>query len=372
MLSGTYKMPQKYILLVITVLSGFILKSQSNSLVIFSTSGNPFLLKVDEASINTMPQSNIKAFDLSIGWHHIEITSTLTTTQLHLKDSILFVNEPKYANKEFTYELTDHAKKVCIKFKSVSELSGPPTPPIPEAPKIAGPVVDNSIYGNLYKAKDNKPVFYLNYITTTSACYTVLTDNDIQYGVKLLNNCNDEDRRTGYLNQIINLNCYTSAQLSLLINCFPAEMDRLTFAKLAYLHISDKKNVTLLYPSFKYQTIKDNYTTFVEEQEGKLKQKDMKCTQPLEDSKFNEFYAKIKNSGYENEKLTAAKKVLISVCLSSLQLKSLTQLFNHDREKSECLKFAYPILTDKENAAALAEEFQFKETKDDFLKFISK
>ena len=62
----------------------------------------------------------------------------------------------------------------------------------------------------------------------------------------------------------------------------------------------------------------------------------------------------------------------MNVCLSSSQVKKLSELISHDREKNELLKSAYYVLTDKENAATLADEFQFTETKDEFLKFISK
>jgi hypothetical protein len=36
------------------------------------------------------------------------------------------------------------------------------------------------------------------------------------------------------------------------------------------------------------------------------------------------------------------------------------------------MKTAYAILTDKENATLLADQFQFKETKEELLKYITK
>jgi hypothetical protein len=365
-------MLQKYILAIITIFSSYTLTSQTNSLVIFSSSGDPFLLVVDGAAINTVPQSNIKTYDLGIGRHVIEITVLSTKPSLQLKDSVLFVNEPKYSNKEFTYALVHNGKKLSLEFKSVSELSGPSVPPVPEAPKETAPVVDNSIYGNLYQAKNNKPVFFTNYNTGTASCQTALNDKDMAYALRLLKTVNDEERQLSYVKSIVQNNCYTSAQLQQLLLTFPSEMDRLEIAKPAYWHISDKKNIPQIYSVFKYQTIKDNYTAYIEDQENIATQKKMTCTEAIDTEGFEQLYTKIKNSGYENEKLAVAKKLLINTCLSAAQSKQLAGLFLHDREKLECLKCVYPLIVDKDKAVALADQFQFSETKTEFLKFISK
>jgi hypothetical protein len=365
-------MLQKYILAIITIFSACTLTSQNNSLVIFSSSGDPFLLVVDGTGINTVPQSNIKAFDLTVGRHTIEITVPSTTLSLQLKDSVLFVNEPKYSNKEFTYALVHNGKKLSLEFKSVSELSGPVVPPVPEAPKETAPVVDNSVYGNLYQAKNNKPVFFTNYNSETSSCQTVLNDKDMTYAVKLLKSINDEERQLSYVKSIVQNNCYTTAQLQQMLLTFPSEMDRLEIAKPAYWHISDKKNIPQMYAVFKYQTIKDNYSAYIQDQENTAMRKKLNCTEPLDVTRFEQLYTKVKNSGYENEKLAAVKRSLVNVCLSTEQAQKLASLFTHDREKLDCLKCAYLVIVDKDKASVLAEQFQFSETKAEFLKFISK
>lgn len=365
-------MLQKYIWAVVSILSSYVARSQNNSLVIFSASGDPFLLKVDHQPVNTVPQSNVKTFDLSLGRHVIEISMSSSGTSALLKDSVLFVNEAKYEHKEFTYALLQSGKTLSLQFKSVSEPSGPLLPPVPEAPKETAPVVDNSIYGNLYQAKNNKPVFFQNYNSETASCKTALTDKDISYALKLLKSVNDEQRQMSYVKSIVQNNCYTTAQLQQLLLTFPAEMDRLEIAKPAYLHLSDRKNIAQLNPAFKYQSIKDSYAAFAEDQENMVKQKNLHCSQAIDGAAFDQLQAKVKNSGYENEKLIAVKKSLTNICLSSEQVQKLALLFTHDREKLECLKCAYPVIVDKENAAQLANQFQFSETKQDFLKFISK
>jgi hypothetical protein len=120
------------------------------------------------------------------------------------------------------------------------------------------------------------------------------------------------------------------------------------------------------------QAEKSDYISFLKEQENITKQKNINCKDPINESKFEGIYSKIKNTAYENEKVIVSKKLLMDVCLSSIQIKKVSELFTHDREKLEFMKCANNVLTDKENAKLLADEFQFPETKTDFFKYISK
>ena len=228
---------QKIKVLIYFLFIGFTLSSQNNSLVIFSASGNPFYLSVNGERINKTAQSNNKVFNLGIGWHKIEIKIPNIIKELRLKDSILLSDKSKFLNKEFTYVLIEKGEKLELQFKCVSEQSGPEIPPVPLEPKEAAPLVDNSIYGNLYQAVNNKPKFYDNYDKETSACKVVLTDKEIKYGISLMKKTNDKEAAYRYLTQIIDLNCYSTIQLKELLETAPIDMDRLNSAKKAYSHI---------------------------------------------------------------------------------------------------------------------------------------
>ncbi len=357
---------------IFTVISCFQAMAQTNSLVVVSESGNTFLLSVNDKTINTIPQIDVKAFDLSPGWQQLFITSTINNKELSLKDSFQIKDIEKFTNKEITFALVVEKEKLKMHFKSISELSGPKTPTVPDAPKEVVPLVDNSIYGNLYQAKNNKPVFFTNYDKETSTCQHQLNEKELGYANHLLMKCNDEEAKLRYLNQIIDLNCYTTIQLKQLLELLPIEMDRLNCAKQAYKHISDLQNINALLPVFKYQTMKESYASYLKEQENIVKQKKLNCTEPINSTQFDALFAKIKNGGYENEKVIVAKKLLVDVCISTVQTKSIAQLFTHDRETLEFIKSAYNVITDKANAKDLVNEFQFNETKEEFLKYISK
>ncbi|MBC7694758.1 MAG: DUF4476 domain-containing protein [Burkholderiales bacterium] len=364
-------MPLKIKALLYLLFCWLSVQSQTNSLVVFTGAGQPFYLFVNNNPVNNTLQSNVKVFDLATGWNLIEIKMPGDIKELLYHDSILLSCNSKFLNKEFTYVLTEKEGKLNLKFKSVSEHSGPEVPPVPEAPKEVIPLVDNSIYGHLYQAVKNKPVFFNNYVKEADSCKTVLTDKEIKYALNLFNKANDDEAKHRYLIQIIDNNCYTSLQIKELIEQVKIDMDRLNASRRAYRHVTDKENISILMTMFRYPVMKENFTTFLKEEENIIKQKSLQCKEPATDVKFNTLFNSIKTTAYENEKLKLSKKLLADVCLSSIQIKKISELITHDREKIEFMKYAYNILTDKENAASLADEFQFKDAKDDFLNYIS-
>ncbi len=364
-------MVQKIKVLIYCLCIGFTSLAQNNSLVIFSASGNPFYVTFNTENITQIAQSNVKIFDVNSGWSTIEIKMPILNKELNFKDSILLSSKSKFTNKEFTYVLIEKGEKLELQFKSVSELSGPKTPAVPEKPKEVVPLTDNSIYGNLYQAVKNKPVFFINYDNETSTCKSPLTNEDLKRAIKLLTTANDKEAAYRYLKQIIDLNCYTTTQLIELLETAPIDMDRLNSAKKAYTHITDQQNVNTLLTVFKYPAMKESFASYLKDQADVIKQKNLNCKEPASEERFNNVYSKIKNTAYENEKLNISKKLLVDICLSSIQIKKISELYTHDREKLEYMKSAANILTDKENAKTLVDEFQYQGTKDEFLKYIS-
>ena len=342
--------------------------SQTNTLVVFSNVGQVFTLTVNNEVINKAPQTNVKAFNLNLGWQKVNI-STLYNNQFVVLIDSFFIKD-KYINKEFTYVLSENANK--LSFNSIEEPSAPEIPNVPIAPKEIIPLVDNSIYGNLYQAKNNKPILFDNYNKTSKECNVVLIDKEIKYAIYLLNKCNDDEIKLRYLNTILENNCYSSIQLNELLTVLNLEMDILNCAKKGYLHLTDKQNVNIIIPALKYQSMKDAFAKFLKDEEGIIKQQNLGCKLAISDSKLNEMMNIIKEKKYENEKTIAAKKQLIINCINTIQAQKILELFTHDREKIEVMMSAYNVLIDKENVKNLLKEFQFQETRDEFVKYIDK
>lgn len=350
----------------------FLLCSQDNSLVIFSSSGSPFLLSVNHQKINALAQSNVKVFNLSIGWHYLQLHFKHNENEIIFTDSIKFSDIDKYKGKEFTYAFIDSNKKFKLQFLSVSESSAIIPPYIPEAPKEKAPMVDNSLYGKLYQAKNNKPVFFDNYNQDTETCEHALTEQEMSYTINLLKKNNDLEAKSRYAKQIIEKNCYTCQQVNMILNELTIEIEKLNLAKIAYSHVSDKQNLALITSTFNYKSIKQSYQDFLTEQKNFEIQKAKGCKEPMPQSKFDLLCQKIKHTNYDHEKVNELKKQLVNVCVSTNQLIKLSTFFNHDREKIDLFKSAYYSVIDKDNFKSLEQELQFSESKQDFNKLILK
>lgn len=356
----------KNLAIIFTVLISLYGRSQSNSLIVFSNVGHVFSLKVNNKQINSVPETNAKAFNLGLGWQKIKIATSLDNKEIILVDSFFIAD--KYTNKEFTYVLSESADKLT--FNSIELPSAPATPNVPEEPKKEIPLFDNSIYGKLYQAINNKPIFFNNYNFQTETCDAVLTDIEISYALNLLSKCKDDQLVLLYLNSILENNCYSAKQLNQLVSVLKLELDILNGVKKGYPHVIDKENIQLLLQVLKYESMKDAFSQFLQDQTDILKQKSMACRIAISDQKFNDVMNFIKGKKYENERTDAAKKQLYINCVSTSQAQKIMTLFSHDREKIDVLKSAYYALVDKENTLKLINEFQFQETRDEFSKFL--
>jgi len=328
--------------------------------------GQVFSLTVNNENINSIPETNVKAFNLGLGWQKIKLSTLLNNKEIMFIDSF-FISD-KYTNKEFTYVLSESADNLT--FNSIELPSAPAMPNVPEVPKKEIPLVDNSIYGKLYQAKNNKPIFFNNYNFQTETCDAVLTDLEISYSLNLFSKCKDDELVLLYLNSILENNCYSSKQLNQLVSVLKLELDILNGIKKGYAHVTDKENINVLLQVLKYESMKDAFSQFLQDETDILKQKSMACRIAISDQKFNDVLNFIRGKKYENERTVAAKKQLYFNCISTSQAQKIMTLFSHDREKIDVLKSAFYALVDKENTLKLINEFQFQETRDEFSKFL--
>lgn len=359
-----------YLLLTFSVFASY---SQvlNNNLVIVSENGTRFILYVNGEKINNEPQANVKAFNVSEGCCRLKVE--FEKDNMVLSDSIHIKALDKNNNKEITYSIKpQQGKPGKFRFVSIGELSAPQIPKVAEAPIDKGPVIDNTIYGNLYKANEGKPVFYKNYNDSSKTCSVDLTDTDIKHGINLITKSNDFQNRYNYAEIIVQQNCYTVAQIIQILKLLEVELDKLKLSKRAYSHLKDKENAVKLDPIYKFNGIKEDFHLFLKEMANAEHQKKMYCAVPISNETFQEIVTAIKKAQYENDRIIVAKEKLVNNCMNTQQVQKLMEIFTHDREKMELAKNAYAITIDKDNYKILVENFQFSENKTEFLQFISK
>lgn len=342
----------------------------NNNLVILSENGNRFTLSVNGEKINNEPQANVKAFNISEGWCKLKVE--FEKDNVVFSDSIRIKPIEKYNNKEITYSIIQNSKTSKFSFVSIGELSAPKIPKVAEAPVDLGPVIDNNLYGNLYKSNDNKPSFFKNYNDSSRTCIVELTNAEINYAIDLVKKSNDLQNKYKYVEIIINQNCYTASQLTALLNLLALEMDKLKLVKLGYAHVKDKNNMAGISEIFKFKSMKEDYVQFLKDVANSEHQQKLNCSVAVTNETFSEILSAVKKTQYENDKVKVAKDKLVFNCVNTQQIQLLMDVFNHDREKMELAKAAYPVTVDKDNFKILVENFQFSENKNDFLKLFSK
>ena len=95
------------------------------------------------------------------------------------------------------------------------------------------------------------------------------------------------------------------------------------------------------------------------------------CAYPMDPSSFNSAISTIKSASFEETKLSTAKSVLSSNCISTDQVVAICKQFSFEQTKLDFAKFAYPKTTDKGNYFKVANVFDFDASKTDLNEFIS-
>lgn len=85
----------------------------------------------------------------------------------------------------------------------------------------------------------------------------------------------------------------------------------------------------------------------------------------MTDSDFSQAVASIKDKTFSDSKLTLAKQVTKSNCLTSAQIAQITGLFDFESGKLEYAKFAYSFCFNPENYWKVNNSFEFESSIDD-------
>lgn len=346
-------------------------QAYDNNLVVYSNDQSPFTLYLNDEKVNAAPEVNVKAYHVGEGWQKLKVEFSGEKSKGTFSDSIRIRPIERNNNTEITYMIASRGGKYSLMFMSQSIFSGPAAPPVPESPKETVALIDNSIYGNLYRAVDNKPVFFNNYDVMSGSCKNDLNDKEIKYALQLIDKTNDFEDKYRYIEKIVMYNCYTTKQISQLLGVLEIEMDKLKLAQKAHDHLKDVDKAANLVSLFKYPTFKEQYQAYLAQVAVEQKQKNMNCSAGMPDAEFAALYERLKKTPNEFEKTKQAAKELNSRCYSAAQLIQVMNLFIHDRERLEYATAAKFVVADKENYPALGDAFLFSETKGEFLRSIS-
>lgn len=92
---------------------------------------------------------------------------------------------------------------------------------------------------------------------------------------------------------------------------------------------------------------------------------------PMNSTDFAKAKESVKSKSFEDSKLTVAKQILNTNCLSSLQVKEIMQQFTYEETKLDWAKFAWGKTTDRSNYFQLNDVFQHESSITELNNYIS-
>lgn len=95
------------------------------------------------------------------------------------------------------------------------------------------------------------------------------------------------------------------------------------------------------------------------------------CPMPMSHSDYEGAKNTISGKDFESDKLTIAKQIASSNCLTAQQVKGIMQLFTFEDSKLQFAKFAYQHTYDKGNYYKVNDAFQFSSSTDALNQFIN-
>ncbi len=95
------------------------------------------------------------------------------------------------------------------------------------------------------------------------------------------------------------------------------------------------------------------------------------CGYPMDMNSFNSAKKTIANASFEDTKLSTAKSILASNCVTTDQVIAICNMFSYEASKLDFAKFAYPKTTDRGNYFKVGNVFSFDASKTELNEFIA-
>lgn len=84
------------------------------------------------------------------------------------------------------------------------------------------------------------------------------------------------------------------------------------------------------------------------------------CQYPVDEIKFKKLKQLIASKTYVDTRLTTSKQIILSNCISSLQIREILMFFEFEDNRLELAKFAYTYVFDTENYSQINDAFHFE------------
>ena len=189
-------------------------------------------------------------------------------------------------------------------------------------------------------------------------------------------------------------NCLTSNQVYELCDALFLNADKLALAKYCYTRSFDPQNYEDVFKALPTNAMVQELNSYMESVRGNVNTPipptppvppspsapvvvyvpgyngPYGCAQPMSPANFASVKSSIDDADFENTKLSTAKTIVGSNCVTTDQVMEICKLFGFENTKLEFAKFAYSKTFDKGNYFKVGKVFDFDASKQELNKFL--
>ncbi|MBC7410850.1 MAG: DUF4476 domain-containing protein [Bacteroidia bacterium] len=250
------------------------MSQNTGNTVIFSNTGQRFIVILNGTRINDNFETNVKLTNLTAEFYKIKLL--FEKGALKQKDFNLYV----HIGQEITYELKTVKNRTVLRFNSEAPLVPTYMPPVPmpvqsapiqslptgngiaNAPIINMPININVGNGVVNNAPNSGTI--AQPIISPYGCPSPMSGTAFGQAKQSINTKPFEDNKLQIAKQVLGSNCLTCAQVKEIIMLFNFEDSRLDFAKFAYGRAYDYGNYFIVNDAFKFSDSIDQLNSYIQ------------------------------------------------------------------------------------------------------------
>lgn len=336
----------KKIYLLFTVLfSTLYASSQTANAVVFSELGEKFTLYLNGEKQNEQPQANVKMSGL---------TGEFYQARIDFEDGSLadFANNNFAVQKgqEFTYIIKKNKKgEYVLRFSGQSDISATAA-----TPTTSGKPIDSEVrrISEVDKTDSDSENITINSTVTESRGGTT---GDVQV-VETTTTTTGKPATT------------TGEKVTMGINIGGVNMGVNIDVQDTGLEIEENTSTTVTKTTTTRSTT--STTTTAPKEDVIIVQSTGGCSTAMSSANFNSAKSNIASKGFDDTKLSTAKSIVKTNCMSAAQIKTICEEFGFDESRLEFAKYAYDYCTDKNNYFVVNEAFSFSSSTDELNEYI--
>jgi len=313
-----------------------------NDLVVFSNNGEKFYVYVNGVKQNSIPETNVRVTNIKQPWVKLKVVFEDNKKIPDLSTNVQFIWEAEEKKGwEFVYQIVNKAGKYKLKPYSAAEINR-----------------TNESDQTIVNYLSEEPSAPINVSTTpntpmqtqTITTTTIVTTNNS-------NNNSTNPQNTG-INVQLNVSP-TSAGIQIHDGTITQPNSTNTGYTTSVVSTTIISTTSNSPQSTTTTTINPTPPT-----------SSIKCN--VSDKEFETIKKSISSKSFEDSKLTLAKQISGSKCLSSSQVRDIMKLFSFEQTKLEFAKYAYKKVIDKDNYYLVNDAFQFESSIDELNEYIGK